>query len=72
LLRANPALKLIDFFDGLFGSVDKGQYNIDTKRTAWETSDAEQASSKLRDADAIDGVMMERWTKQWCASIGSV
>lgn len=67
LLRANPALKLIDFFDGLFGSVDKGGYNINKKTTAWETSNAQKASSKLRDAEAIDGVMMERWTKQWCA-----
>lgn len=72
LLRANPALKLIDFFDGLFGSVDKGQYSINTKETAWDTSKANRASTKLRDAVAIDGVMMERWTKQWCASTASV
>jgi thioester reductase-like protein len=72
-LRANPALKLIDFFDGLFGSADKGHYNINTKRTTtWETSNAERASGRLRDAEVIDGVMIERWTKQWCAFIASV
>jgi hypothetical protein len=66
-------LKLIDFFDGLFGSADKGHYNINTKRTTtWETSNAERASGRLRDAEVIDGVMIERWTKQWCAFIASV
>ncbi|KAL3709184.1 hypothetical protein TMatcc_002974 [Talaromyces marneffei ATCC 18224] len=72
LLRANPALKLIDFFDGLFGSVDKGQYSNDTHKSAWETSNAERKSGKLRHAEAIDGEMMERWTRQWCASITNV
>lgn len=64
LLRANPALKLIDFFDGFFGSVDKD--------AAWETSNAERASNNLRNAGAIDGNMMERWTRQWCAHTPSV
>jgi hypothetical protein len=61
LLQANPALRLIDFFDTLFGQSERS-------RLRWETAKAEEVSAKLRSAEAIDGDMMARWVKQWCAS----
>jgi thioester reductase-like protein len=63
LFRANPALRLIDFFDKRFGASNQGHII-----TRWESGRAEQASRKLRSADAIDGAMMARWVQQWCGS----
>lgn len=66
LLNANPALRLMDFFDVMFGTVKvkgKSHYGADM----WESSNAEKASEKLKNAERIDGEMMSRWVKQWCA-----
>ncbi|RJE21798.1 NRPS-like enzyme [Aspergillus sclerotialis] len=66
LLSANPALRLMDFFDVMFGTVKvggKSHYGADM----WENSNAKKASEKLKNAERIDGEMMSRWVKQWCA-----
>lgn len=63
LIRANPALRLISFFDTRFGADAQGHV---TRK--WEYSKAEQASRDLRSAPAIDGTMMARWIGQWIES----
>lgn len=63
LIRENPALKLIAFFDTRFGA--NGQGHVARK---YEYSRAEQASRNLRSAPAIDETMMVRWIGQWIES----
>ncbi|KAL4918936.1 hypothetical protein BDW62DRAFT_200335 [Aspergillus aurantiobrunneus] len=59
-LRANPALRLIDFFQARFGGGTSNGGQL-----AWETAHAERVSAKLGDAEVIDGEIMGRWTRQW-------
>lgn len=62
LLAANPALRLIGFFSERFGTDTGSGSGLE-----WDTNSAEEASERLRNAEKIDGTMMERWVKQWCA-----
>jgi len=64
LLRSNPALKLIDFYEDQFRERARGRSGM-----AWESGAAEMASESLRGAESIDGAMMERWVKGWCEGV---
>lgn len=65
LISANPGLRLMDLFSEWLGPA-----NTRTKQgygsATWETSKAVMASQKLKNAERIDSVMMDRWVKQWC------
>ncbi|KAL1965188.1 hypothetical protein VTN77DRAFT_5942 [Rasamsonia byssochlamydoides] len=67
LLRANPALRLLDFFAARFGSLS--DQTVALGGLQWETSRAESLSEKLRAAEAIDGVTMKRWVEQWLRAV---
>ncbi|TAQ90978.1 hypothetical protein B7494_g699 [Chlorociboria aeruginascens] len=62
LVLANPALKLVEFFEAQF-SGHTGP-NIE-----WESAKAEKASGSLREAVAVDEKLISRWVKAWCSTV---
>lgn len=54
-LAANPAVKILDFYEGLVGG---SSIHLDTKNTV-------QHSTTLAKLGPIDGNMMKRWMEQW-------
>ena len=56
-LAANPAVKLLDFYEGLLGA--------ETQPPQLETVHTEKASPILRDLGPVKGEWMAKWIRQW-------
>ena len=56
-LQANPALKLIGFYENLL--------NVDNASAGLETKQSERASSTLRELGPIRGEWVTKWMDQW-------
>lgn len=54
-VTVNPAIKTLDFYEGLVGS---SGIHLDTKNTA-------QYSTTLAELGPVDKIMMKRWMTQW-------
>lgn len=56
MLQVNPAVKLIDFYEGLMAG--EGLSNVDGKNAA-------EASASLRDLHGLSPQWLERWIEDW-------
>lgn len=59
-IEDNPAVKLLGFYEELvaMGKQGRSQMRLDTRNTV-------QGSQTLRNMDAIDGVCIDNWARQW-------
>jgi len=58
ILKVNPAIKLLEFYEDVLGG--EGQRNI------LETKKAEGLSEKLRALDGVEREWMKKWLDEWC------
>ncbi|PQE13474.1 NRPS-like enzyme protein [Rutstroemia sp. NJR-2017a WRK4] len=58
LLRANPAVKLLDFYEGLLGTGQEGPNKLAGEKTL-------QASARLEALEGIKEEWIRKWVREW-------
>ena len=67
-LSRNPALKLVDFYEGILAAGGEG--NKEGEGRDWEFAKSLKASKELRDLEAVRDEWVRKWVGEWIETKG--